>query len=67
MKILFSPSETKSDLSLNLPISEDSLCCKKLYKKREEVIRRYQDILDSGDINRLNKIFGLKNEEKSFN
>jgi len=66
VKILFSPSETKSNLSLNLPISEDSFCCKKLYKKREEVIRKYQDILDSGDINRLNKIFGLKNEEKSF-
>ena len=66
MKILFSPSETKSDLSLNLPINEDSFCCKKLYKKREEVIHRYQDILDSGDINRLNKIFGLKNENKSF-
>ena len=66
MKILFSPSETKSDLNLDLPINENSFCCKKLYNKREEVISRYQDILDSGDINRINKIFGLKNEAKSF-
>lgn len=66
MKILFSPSETKSDLSLNSAINEDSFCCKKLYKKREEVIDRYQNILDSKDINRLNKIFGLKDENKSF-
>lgn len=66
MKVLFSPSETKSNLSLNLPISADSFCCKNLYTKREEVINRYQDILNSGDINRLNKIFGLKDKNRSF-
>ena len=66
MKVLFSPSEAKSSLSQNPAISEDSFCCKKLYKKRVEVIRRYQDILNSRDINRLNKIFGLKDENKSF-
>ncbi len=66
MKILFSPSETKSNLSTNAAISENSFCCKNLYKKRVEVIDRYQDILNSKDINRLNKIFGLKDEQKSF-
>ena len=66
MKILFSPSETKSSLSSDLALSEDSFCCKDLYEKRMEVIDKYQDILNSKDINNLNKIFGLKDENKSF-
>ena len=66
MKILFSPSETKSSFSSDLALSEDSFCCKDLYEKRMEVIDKYQDILNSKDINSLNKIFGLKDENKSF-
>ena len=66
MKVLFSPSEAKSDLAANHYIDKDSFCCKNLYEKRMEVIDKYQDILNSKDINSLNKIFGLKDENRSF-
>jgi len=64
LKILFSPSESKSKLLENPPINIDSFCCKNLYDKRLEIIQRYQEILNSNDIKRLREIFGLKDEHK---
>ncbi len=64
MKILFSPSEGKSDLALNPPINNNSFCCKNLFDKRIEVVDRYQKILNSKDTEELKKLFGLKDEKK---
>ncbi len=64
MKILFSPSESKTDLLTHPPIDKDSFCCKELYKKRQEVIQRYKEIVDSKDIKKLKSIFGLKDENR---
>jgi len=64
LKILFSPSESKTELLKNPPIDKDSFCCKDLYAKREEIIEKYQKILDSNDMKRLKSIFGLKDEQR---
>jgi len=64
MKILFSPSETKSDVANNKPIDENSFCCKNLFDKRFKVIEKYQQILDAKNIENLKKIFGIKDEDK---
>ncbi len=64
MKILFSPSEAKSDVTENGHINVDSFCCKNLFKKRVDVLNRYQKILYSKDIKSLTKIFGIKDSDK---
>ncbi|MFK5882515.1 MAG: peroxide stress protein YaaA [Sulfurospirillum sp.] len=64
LKILFSPSESKSILATNQSINKNSFCCKNLYEKRLEVFQKYQDILVSNDIKRLKNIFGLKDENR---
>jgi len=64
MKILFSPSEGKSDFAQNPPINKNSFCCKDLFDKRIDVVNRYQKILNSKDTEELKKLFGLKDEKK---
>jgi cytoplasmic iron level regulating protein YaaA (DUF328/UPF0246 family) len=64
MKILFSPSEGKSDLGFNPPINKDSFCCEELFDKRVEVVSRYQEIINTKDIEKLKQLFGLKDEQK---
>jgi cytoplasmic iron level regulating protein YaaA (DUF328/UPF0246 family) len=64
MKILFSPSETKSDITNEEPINKNSYCFKNLFNKRLEVIEKYQHILDTKNIENLKKIFGIKDINK---
>ncbi|NOX14904.1 MAG: YaaA family protein [Epsilonproteobacteria bacterium] len=64
MKILFSPSETKSYIVENGHINVKSFCCQSLFDKRIEVINRYQRILDSKNMENLKKMFGIKDEKK---
>jgi len=64
MKILFSPSETKSEIIENGHIDDNSFCCKKLFYKRIEVLDRYQEILDTKNMENLKKIFGIKDDNK---
>ncbi len=64
LKILFSPSESKSDILTNPPISKESFCCKNLYGKRQEVITRYKGILASNDMQKLKSLFGLKSDDR---
>ncbi len=64
MKILFSPSEAKSDIVENGHINSNSFCCKKLFDKRVEVVDIYQQILDTKNIENLKKLFGIKDDKK---
>lgn len=64
MKILFSPSETKTNKAFLPPINEESFIFPPLYEKRMEVIGRYQDIIQKQDIATLGTLFGIKDAQK---
>jgi len=66
MKVLFSPSEAKTDITTHGPIDKNSFCCRELYDKRVEIIDRYQDILATKELVELKKLFGIKDEKKSL-
>ena len=61
MKILLAPSETKKEggeESFNL----NSLFLPQINKVREELLEEYQKVIDSKDIKKISKMFGLKKE-----
>lgn len=64
MKILFSPSETKTHKAFLPHINEKSFIFSHLYEKRMEVIQRYQVILKKQDIPTLSALFGIKDTQK---
>jgi len=64
MKILFSPSETKTNKAFLPCINESSFIFPHLNEKRMEVIQRYQDILVKQDINSLILLFGIKDAQR---
>lgn len=64
MKILFSPSETKTTLSTHACIEQSGLLFPYLYEKRLEALLHYQTLLDCNDIPLLQKLFGIKDEQK---
>ena len=64
MKILFSPSETKSTLATHGILEERSLLFPYLYEKRHYVLKQYQSLLDTYDKNKLQHLFGIKDEQK---
>lgn len=64
MKILFSPSETKTHKTISPAIVENSFSFPSLYSKRHHVLNLYQDILDQQDTMLLKTLFGIKDEEK---
>ena len=64
MKILFSPSETKTNKAFLPSINEKSFIFSHLYERRMEVIQRYQAILLKQDIDALMILFGLKDAKK---
>ncbi|MBL0703580.1 MAG: YaaA family protein [Sulfurospirillum sp.] len=64
MKILFSPSETKSNFTNSNILSSKSLVFSELFNKRLHVIEKLNFYLkDSNTIN-LNKFFGIKNQDE---
>ena len=64
MKILFSPSETKTNKAFLPAINDKSFIFPYLYEKRIEVLQRYQDILLKQDINSLMLLLGIKGSQK---
>ncbi len=66
MKILFSPSEAKSDFSDSLALNQDSLCFKNKFQKRVEVLTLYNDFIESTSIQNLTKLFGIKDESECY-
>ena len=63
MKILFSPSETKTTKVSSPCIDENAFLFPYLYRKRYHVLEIYQDILKIQNIDTLQTLFGIKNEE----
>ena len=60
MKILFAPSEGKRDGGSFPPLSESALIFPDYYRKRLEVINRYQQVVSEGNNEVLETLFGLK-------
>ena len=64
MKILFSPSESKTtEFDTENFIDRDSFCCEELYDYRIEILNLYQELLDNEEVTSLSKLFGIKDEE----
>ena len=64
MKILFSPSETKSELTTHGKLEKTSLIFPSLYTKRQQVLQQYQTLLDTHDTTLLQNLFGIKDPQK---
>ena len=64
MKILFSPSETKTFLATHAPINEQSFIFSSLYHKRLEVIDNYETLIAHASKEELQKLFGIKNSSQ---
>lgn len=62
MKILFSPSESKSLENSCESIKLDTFLFHDLADKREYALKQYQDFIDSAAQDKLKKLFGIKNE-----
>jgi len=64
MKILFSPSETKSEHVTHGKLEKTSLVFPYLYEKRHHVLNQYQALLQTFDISILQSLFGIKEPQK---
>lgn len=60
IKILFSPSETKTTLTSQKFINKDSFIFEDMFEKRKIVIDKYNNFVLNSDDKKLSKIFGLK-------
>jgi len=60
MKILFSPSETKTLFRKTPPLHSSSFIFPELYQRRLEVLERYQSLLTTANEASLRLLFGLK-------
>jgi len=63
MKILFSPSETKFKGGIKDKITKNSFVFPELYDKRIEIIKSYQNFIDSATNAELSKLFGSKKQD----
>ena len=61
MKILFSPSEAKTAVSSNKFIDRGDFIFPNLYEKRCEILKIYDDFLQKASIQKISKLFGVKN------
>ncbi|CZE48849.1 YaaA family protein [Campylobacter geochelonis] len=63
MKILFSPSEMKSQVSASAKFSLDNFIFPSLKEKREFVLNAYENFILSASFEELSKLFGTKDEK----
>ena len=61
MKILFSPSEAKTAVSLNKFIDRGNFIFPNLYEKRYKILKIYDDFLQTATVEKISKLFGVKN------
>ena len=61
MKILFSPSEAKTAVSPNKFIDRGNFVFPNLYEKRCEILKTYDDFLQTATVEKISKLFGVKN------
>ncbi len=64
MKILFSPSEAKSDFTDSLAINEKSLYFANKFEERLLIINKFLKFLNTSTIDKLQKAFGIKDEKE---
>lgn len=64
MKILFSPSESKSTNCVKKSINQDTFIFSDLYIKRLEVINKFSSYIYNANIEELKEIFGTKEEKE---
>jgi len=64
VKILFSPSEAKSDLMGNEKLSDKSLIFSTLFEKRVYIIKKLTSFLAISSSDKIEKFFGIKNSEE---
>ncbi len=64
MKVLFSPSETKTRFTCHPKLNEKSFVFPLLYAKRMEVLAHYNTFIQKASLPMLQKLFGLKEEDK---
>lgn len=64
MKILFSPSESKSQESVHKSINEDSFIFPSLYQKRLEIVNKFSVHVYNASVDELREIYGTKDEEE---
>ena len=57
MKILFSPSEAKTAVSPNKFIDRGDFVFPDLYEKRCEILKIYDDFLQTATIEKISKLF----------
>jgi hypothetical protein len=60
MVILFAPSEGKKEGGTLPPLNPDNLLFPKLYSKRLDVIKQYEQVTRDGDDEALYELFGIK-------
>ncbi|MBE3609215.1 MULTISPECIES: YaaA family protein [Campylobacter] len=68
MKILFSPSESKSAFNNDERLDKSSLVFLDLYEKRLEILNIYNEFIKTSSIDKISKLFGIKNliDDKSL-
>ena len=64
MKILFSPSESKSLNCNEAKINENSFIFKDLFAFRIKALRHYENFVKNADLKALQELFGVKNENE---
>ncbi|MBT0759919.1 YaaA family protein, partial [Campylobacter lari] len=64
MKILFSPSESKSKTNSQTCINENSFVFNNLYNKRLEVLTKYKNHIKQCSESELEKFFGIKDKNE---
>ncbi|EGK8049090.1 YaaA family protein, partial [Campylobacter lari] len=64
MKILFSPSESKSKTNTQTCINENSFVFSNLYNKRLEVLTKYKNHIKQCSEGELEKFFGIKDKNE---
>lgn len=67
MKILFSPSESKTPNSGLSSISNDSFVFPELFEKRLEVVEKFQTYIERSSLLELQNLFGIKDEQECEN
>ncbi|WP_024955244.1 YaaA family protein [Sulfurospirillum arcachonense] len=64
MKILFSPSEAKSDISGSISFSDKSLSFPRNFEDRLSILKKFTDFLNNATLPELQKVFGIKDEKE---
>ena len=64
MKILLAPSEGKNPLNNYPKLSTKSFHNKKLYTNALEIVKKYNEFVNTSDLKALSKLFGIKKESE---